>query len=422
MESQHKIKWTLYVTLASLFIFISLTEMGPFASVVRETVFSSPLEESSHKYVVMFDGGSTGTRIHVFTFVNNTSGFLMLKDEYFEEVKPGLSNFADKPRKAAVSISNLLEKAKSLVPSDNWDETPVALKATAGLRLLPEHTSNSILEEVSKTFDKSPFISNEKSVSVLDGEDEGLYAWYTLNFLLERLDDPNRSVASLDLGGGSTQVTFYPTDFDTLVFSPKEYIINTKIQNKSMSLYTHSYLGLGLMSARLSILELSSDMKGVSTNEKTTTFITSCLPSGWKVNWKLDRREYTVVGSKDDKYEFKNCYDKAVSFLSDTVDQPGELWKREVYALSYYYERAVDLGLIEGNRGISTVGAFHDACKIACTKKKPGKWFLCLDCSYISALLQHGLGFNKNKEIIFANQIDGIETSWGLGAAFSLIL
>lgn len=37
-------------------------------------------------------------------FIFSKGGLLTLKDEYFEEVKPGLSNFADKPR----HVSNLI--------------------------------------------------------------------------------------------------------------------------------------------------------------------------------------------------------------------------------------------------------------------------------------------------------------------------
>lgn len=54
--------------------------------------------------------------------------------------------------KAAKSVIQLLEKAKTLIPHYMWTETPVALKATAGLRLLPDIVSNSLLEEVRNNF------------------------------------------------------------------------------------------------------------------------------------------------------------------------------------------------------------------------------------------------------------------------------
>lgn len=55
------------------------------------------------------------------------------------------------------------------------------------------------------------------AVSMLDDQDEGLFAWYTVNFLLDRLHNISESVATLDLGGGSTQVTFSTADVNTLV-------------------------------------------------------------------------------------------------------------------------------------------------------------------------------------------------------------
>lgn len=46
----------------------------------------------------------------------------------------------------------------------------------------------------------------------MDGTDEGIFSWFTVNFLLERFNthNPGSTVAALDLGGGSTQVTFSP--------------------------------------------------------------------------------------------------------------------------------------------------------------------------------------------------------------------
>lgn len=58
---------------------------------------------------------------------------------------------------------------------------------------------------------------SEDAVSMLDDRDEGLFAWYTVNFLLSKLHDIQTSIATLDLGGGSTQVTFATNNTETLV-------------------------------------------------------------------------------------------------------------------------------------------------------------------------------------------------------------
>jgi ectonucleoside triphosphate diphosphohydrolase 5/6 len=73
---------------------------------------------------------------------------LKLKDELFQEIKPGLSSYADDPKAGAESVLKLLAKAKMFIPQEKWATTPISLKATAGLRLLPKSKADAILEEV----------------------------------------------------------------------------------------------------------------------------------------------------------------------------------------------------------------------------------------------------------------------------------
>jgi hypothetical protein len=50
--------------------------------------------------------------------------------------------------KGAETVQGLLEVAKDSIPQSHWKRTPVVLKATAGLRLLPEKKAQALLFEV----------------------------------------------------------------------------------------------------------------------------------------------------------------------------------------------------------------------------------------------------------------------------------
>lgn len=50
--------------------------------------------------------------------------------------------------KGAETVQGLLEVAKDSIPQSHWKRTPVVLKATAGLRLLPEQKAQALLFEV----------------------------------------------------------------------------------------------------------------------------------------------------------------------------------------------------------------------------------------------------------------------------------
>lgn len=114
-------------------------------------------------YAVIIDAGSTGSRVLAFTFHTSiVSGDLVLDDEFFAEVKPGLSSFADNPKEGAKTLAILVDKAKNVIPKSAWAQTPIDMKATAGLRLLPKDKADILLEECKKYLKESGFMVKKK--------------------------------------------------------------------------------------------------------------------------------------------------------------------------------------------------------------------------------------------------------------------
>jgi hypothetical protein len=72
--------------------------------------------------------------------------------------------------------------------------------------------ADTIIAELETTLKTSGFKLEPPLVEIMSGRDEGLYAWFTVNYLLDLLSPGllKKSFASLDLGGGSTQITFVP--------------------------------------------------------------------------------------------------------------------------------------------------------------------------------------------------------------------
>lgn len=73
---------------------------------------------------------------------------LDLVEEYFEQSKPGLSAFANDPAKGADTIVQLIQKAEFLTPIEKRKDTPLIVRATAGLRLLPKEKASELIRHV----------------------------------------------------------------------------------------------------------------------------------------------------------------------------------------------------------------------------------------------------------------------------------
>ncbi|NWI08716.1 ENTP6 diphosphohydrolase, partial [Crypturellus soui] len=374
-------------------------------------------------YGIMFDAGSTGTRIHIFKFTQQPKETPKLNHETFKALKPGLSAYADDVEKSGQGIKELLEVAKNEVPMELWKFTPLVLKATAGLRLLPGEKAQKLLDKVKEIFQASPFFVRDNCVSIMNGTDEGscLFVCPVLSHITGSLNNPQkRSVGMLDLGGGSTQITFLPRAEETLQASPAGHTTSFQMFNTTYKLYSYSYLGLGLMSARLAIL---GGIEGKPLGEGEE-LISPCLSPGFKSEWEHAEIVYKIKGQKAGEPLYESCSTKVAKMLYQKVHKTEEVKNLDFYAFSYYYDLAAEVGLIDKERGGSlTLSDFETAAKYVCKTMEitpRSSPFLCMDLTYITWLLQE-LGFAKSQVFKLARKIDNVETSWALGATFHYI-
>uniref|UniRef100_A0AAX7SGU2 nucleoside diphosphate phosphatase n=1 Tax=Astatotilapia calliptera TaxID=8154 RepID=A0AAX7SGU2_ASTCA len=335
----------------------------------------------------------------------------VLDNEMYHAVKPGLSSYKDNPEEGGNTIRQLLRIAKKTVPEEDWRRTPVVLKATAGLRLLPEDKARALLKEVRHVFSLPS---------------DRVLAWVTVNFLTGKTllvfcyggVSGQRTVGILDLGGGSTQITFLPKSKKTVQSAPTNYIANFDLFNQTYQLYTHSYLGNGLFAARFATLgALGAD--GLDWK----VFSSSCLPKKFRENVTFSGTTYKVSGIPDGYAGYKLCYYEVMKVIKGIIHQPYEVRGSSIfYAFSYYFDRAVESGLIDGSRGGTVeVRDFKKRAKEVCnkmTKYRAINPFLCMDMTYITCLLKEGFGFKDSTVLHLAKKVNNVETSWALGATF----
>eukprot|EP01103_Thecamoeba_quadrilineata_P021419 TRINITY_DN9845_c0_g1_i1.p1 TRINITY_DN9845_c0_g1~~TRINITY_DN9845_c0_g1_i1.p1 ORF type:complete len:501 (-),score=71.16 TRINITY_DN9845_c0_g1_i1:15-1517(-) len=404
------------------------------------------------KFVLVIDAGSTGSRIHVYKF-NYCRDSPDLETEVFEQLKPGLSAYPDNPEAAAESLDKLLDVALREVPSSLYSTTPVTVKATAGLRILGEEKSHRILAAVrSRLENRYPFhvVPATDGVAIMDGKDEGVYAWITVNYLLGVFGGETKVESSgvMDLGGGSTQIVFEPVTDPLREMPAGEHRYELEFGGKRFVLYQHSYLGYGLIEARKQITQLvmgSLDRSRVkSTRKKSGKVQHPCYASNHTEVIMLDgsAEEVTLFGSplqrkcktlaekilkKDQLCPLPPCGFAGI-YQPKLVDLPQD---RAFYAFSYFFDQISPL--VGGAERVS-VGELRGLTDSVCTGKRDGfEGFAdamrgldsnpayCLDLSYMYALLSFGYEFPDEREIRLVKKIRGVETGWCLGAAFALI-
>ncbi|XP_076918531.1 apyrase 2-like [Bidens hawaiensis] len=440
------------VILVSFVLFVMPSARSPVDGVSSNRKFSPNYvlhsDPGSNKYAVVFDAGSSGSRVHVFCFDQNLD-LVRIGDglELFEQLKPGLSAHAADPKEAADSLLPLLEKAEAVVPQNMRENTPVKVGATAGLRQLGVDASERILQAVKDVLKvKSSLKSDDDWVTVLDGTQEGAYQWVTINYLLKKLGKKySETVGVVDLGGGSVQMAYAISEEDAakaprITNGEDTYVKEMFLMGHKYYLYVHSYLKYGLLAARAEILGVEKDSDN------------PCILAGYDGVYKYGGNDYKASAPLSGS-NWSKCRETAIKALKVNESTCthmkctfGGVWnggggdgQKNLFVASFFFDRAAEAGFVDASKPVATVSPaeFQKAAQGACAtilEDAKSKYprvesanlpYLCMDLVYQYTLLVDGFDLQSHQQITLVKKVEYqnslVEAAWPLGSAIEAV-
>ena len=244
-------------------------------------LYADPGIKQSTVHGFMIDAGSTGSRLHIYEWEprvlsshsevqDAVSGkklsFPESASRWTDRLRPGVATFSSLPddelvENVASYFSPLIEFAKTVLreKEESFENFPIFFRATAGMRTLEKNDRSRVLGAIRELFsDKTfcPFYFEDEYARILSGEEEAIFGWTGINFIMGNLVEdsqgagtvinPKLTYGSLDMGGASTQISFYEPQEDIMANLFKLQIG----QGKHWNLYSHSFLYYGINAAR----------------------------------------------------------------------------------------------------------------------------------------------------------------------------
>eukprot|EP00934_Nitzschia_sp_Nitz4_P007777 Nitzschia sp. Nitz4//scaffold5_size260463//162500//164180//NITZ4_000994-RA/size260463-augustus-gene-0.36-mRNA-1//-1//CDS//3329555376//7767//frame0 len=294
-------------------------------------------------FKIILDGGSTGSRLHVFEFVSSDDEN---ENESVECVRRGssranipLSSFGrlesemqeDNPINATHVAQHLLplfEYAAQVIPPEYHATTSVKYQATAGMRLLLESEQDAVYDAMYQGLMDSPsFVftgMRREDIATLSGELEGFYGAVAANYLQgvvdahlrfqHAKDNENQQqqqqhtgpFGALDMGGSSTQIVFLPEHRDSCprdessssASSEEECPAQQHKQLNGDHFFSTSYLSYGVdqFRERLWTTLVEEQQQLEDADHCASKFLPNpCANKGYLVDWM----GYTLYGTGD---------------------------------------------------------------------------------------------------------------------------
>jgi Golgi nucleoside diphosphatase len=318
-----------------------------------------------------------------------------------------------------------------------------------------------------------PFYFENEFARVLSGEEEAIFGWAGINFIMGNLVEesegagtvvnPKLTYGALDMGGASTQISFYESNEDIM-----SNLFKLQIgQGKHWNLYAHSFLYYGINEAQNRFQ--AHLLAGEDANSRLVEGVHNpCLPSGsrrevrlnihinelgqefWKSESGVSENGFYQAILKNDKDagDFEKCMEHAKSILNlennswCNFAHKGECSFNGVYmseipkqsehfgeflAFSNYYHVWDFLGLPQR----ASVQELYDATQQICAMNKHELFEhnkqnaqvvdsqvedYCFRSAYVFNILRNGYGFDLDEKITATAVLNGQKVGWPLGA------
>ncbi|UYV62412.1 ENTPD4 [Cordylochernes scorpioides] len=297
-------------------------------------------------YAVLVDAGSSGSRVYLYTWQPHSGEptdllrIRQLQDPLgkplVKKIEPGQTFSLFSPKQALAYLQPLLEFASVHIPASKHQETPLFILATAGMRLLPASQQEALLGTVRTGIAaNSTFLFSPEHVEIISGEQEGLYLWVALNYIMGRLNHDHPAVPGggvtptlgvLELGGASLQVAYEVANKS----GPSPVVeINLGCRDHDPThrhlVAVSTYLGLGANTAHSTYLS-NLTAGAISANKKCLLYrkVTNgsviaepCLPPGYRRLHSVDNTTVILKGTGN----LEDCR-KALSSLVPHLVKP----------------------------------------------------------------------------------------------------
>lgn len=269
--------------ISRLWMYVLTLLVLPVSQIVNAT-------ESTDKYTIVFDAGSSKTRAYLYKVSEDGATQVAASGD-----SKALSSFSSNPGDAGAQaiVPSLEELAKKATVSR--DSLTVNVLGTAGMRQLSEPQQKAIYDNVEQSIKQDGY--KTARIGTIAGWEEGTFAWAHLNQLAGTLGT-DKTLGIVEVGGASAQITFDAKDANLA----GTHAIN--IKGKTYYLWSESLLGFGANSVRAAM----------DKNEPQQT----CYPAGYEsstgFNFSSCDQAYDKVFTADSS---------AIDILKKTADIPA---------------------------------------------------------------------------------------------------